>query len=68
MGVNHGTVRWHLRKLEEAELVMPMKREHTTHYYVSELGHTALSGFGSAATVSPAPAAPPAAKIPGDEP
>ncbi len=66
LGVNHGTVRWHLRKLEEAELIMPMKREHTTHYYVSELGHASLSGFAQA--TPPAPASPPAAEIPGDEP
>jgi predicted transcriptional regulator len=65
LGVNHGTVRWHLRKLEEAELIMPMKREHTTHYYVSELGHASLAGF--AQTTPPAPASPPAANVPGDD-
>jgi predicted transcriptional regulator len=65
MGVNHGTVRWHLRKLEEAELITPMRREHTTHYYVSDLGHAALAGFQ---TTPPAPASPPAAQVPGDEP
>ena len=69
LGVNHGTVRWHLRKLEEAELIMPMKREHTTHYYVSELGHSALAGFASRAAGTPAaPASPPTAQVPQDEP
>lgn len=67
LGVNHGTVRWHLRKLEEAMLVSPVKKEHTTHYYVSELGHQAMAGFATAATrpMTPPPA-PPAAAIPVD--
>lgn len=64
IGVNHGTVRWHLRKLEEAELVMPVKKEHTTHYYLSELGHEALAGFAQSMTTPPPPAVPPAARMP----
>jgi len=69
LGVNHGTIRWHLRKLEEAELVSPLKKEHTTHYYVSELGHQALAGWAAQATTPPAPASPPAAEVSGgDEP
>ena len=67
LGVNHGTVRWHLRKLEEAGLVMPLKKEHTTHYYVSELGHEAMRGFAARVTTPPPPAAPPTASLP-DEP
>ena len=67
LGVNHGTVRWHLRKLEEAELVSPVKKEHTTHYYVSPLGHEALAGFAQRTLTPAAPAAPPAARLP-DEP
>jgi predicted transcriptional regulator len=68
LGVNHGTVRWHLRKMEEAELLAPVKKEHTTHYYLSELGRQAVGDFAQR-TVQPitAPAAPPAAAIPGDE-
>lgn len=68
LGVNHGTIRWHLRKLEEAELLAPNKKEHTTHYYVSELGQEALRGF-AARTLTPArpPAAPPTAEV-RDEP
>jgi predicted transcriptional regulator len=69
IGVNHGTVRWHLRKLEEAELVTPLKKEHTTHYYVSELGHASLREIAARATAQPpVPPAPPAASVPGDEP
>lgn len=68
LGVNHGTVRWHLRKLEEAKLLAPIKKEHTTHYYVSELGNEALTGFvDRVLTPQAAPPVPPAASIPGDE-
>lgn len=68
LGVNHGTVRWHLRKLEEAELLSPVKKEHTTHYYVSDLGNEALAGLAQRAVSQPeTPPAPPAASIPGDE-
>ena len=68
LGVNHGTVRWHLRKMEEAELLAPVKKEHTTHYYLSDLGRQAVGDFAQRA-VHPitAPAAPPAAAIPGDD-
>ena len=65
LGVNHGTIRWHLRKLEEAELVRPLKKEHTTHYYVSDLGNEALRGFAARhMTTMEAPPAPPVASIP----
>jgi predicted transcriptional regulator len=68
LGVNHGTIRWHLRKLEEAELIRPLKKEHTTHYFVSELGNEALRGWTSRATAPlEAPASPPVARLP-DEP
>ena len=68
LGVNHGTVRWHLRKMEEAELLAPVKKEHTTHYYLSELGRQAVGDFAQRATQPLAPPpAPPAASIPGDE-
>lgn len=68
LGVNHGTVRWHLRKLEEANLVAPIKKEHTTHYYVSDLGNEALAGFINRVSTNPAPPpVPPSASIPGDE-
>ncbi len=63
LGVNHGTIRWHLRKLEDAELVSPLKKEHTTHYYVAELGHEALRGFTESTLTPPPPAVPPVAEI-----
>ena len=68
LGVNHGTVRWHLRKMEEAELLAPVKKEHTTHYYLSDLGKQAVGDFAQRAVqpMTPPPA-PPAASIPGDE-
>ena len=69
LGVTHGTVRWHLRKMEEAELLAPRKKEHTTHYYLSDLGKQAVGDFAQrAAAPAPAPPpVPPAASIPGDE-
>jgi predicted transcriptional regulator len=68
LGVNHGTIRWHLRKLEEAGLLAPMKREHTTHYYVSDLGQEALRGFAVRATApAQAPPVPPTASVPTDD-
>ncbi|HVM44481.1 MAG TPA: winged helix-turn-helix transcriptional regulator [Candidatus Thermoplasmatota archaeon] len=68
LGVNHGTIRWHLRKLEEAELIRPLKKEHTTHYYVSDLGNEALRGFAARAMApAQAPPVPPVAHV-GDEP
>jgi len=68
LGVNHGTIRWHLRKLEDAELIRPLKKEHTTHYTLSDLGLEALRGFATRALTPPeAPAAPPVAQV-HDEP
>lgn len=64
LGVNHGTIRWHLRKLEDAELIKPLKKEHTTHYFVVELGHEALRGFAESRIMPGAPAVPPTAEIP----
>ena len=65
LGVNHGTIRWHLRKLEEAELVRPLKKEHTTQYYVSDLGNEALRGFAQRVGAPQAPPpVPPTAEMP----
>ena len=68
LGVNHGTIRWHLRKLEDAELIQPLKKEHTTHYTLSDLGQEALRGF-AARVLAPqeAPPSPPVAQV-RDEP
>jgi predicted transcriptional regulator len=42
LGVNHGTIRWHLRKLNEAGLVVQLKKEHTSNYWLSEFGSRML--------------------------
>ncbi|MBI4393771.1 MAG: winged helix-turn-helix transcriptional regulator [Euryarchaeota archaeon] len=51
MGVNHGTIRWHLRKLQAVGLVLEVKKEHTSNYYVSELGIQALGRLESTKAV-----------------
>lgn len=67
LGVNHGTIRWHLRKLEEAELIRPLKKEHTTHYFLSDLGNEALRGFAARVLVpATPPASPPTAQVSDD--
>lgn len=43
LDVNHGTVRWHLRKLTEADLLEQVKKEYTTQYFISQLGNQALA-------------------------
>ncbi len=53
IGVNHGTIRWHLRKLNDAGLVLQVKREHTSQYYVSELGVEFLSPEAARAHQAP---------------
>jgi predicted transcriptional regulator len=58
LDVNHGTVRWHLRKLEEAGLVDEMEKEYTTEYYVTDLGEEALTQDLGAPVPTEAPEAP----------
>lgn len=43
LDVNHGTIRWHLRKLNEADLLVQLKKEHTSNYWLSEYGAKMLS-------------------------
>lgn len=43
LDVNHGTVRWHLRKMLKTDLVMEVKREHAIQYYLTDLGASVLS-------------------------
>ncbi len=43
LDVNHGTVRWHLRKMLKTDLVMEVKRDHAIQYYLTDLGATVLS-------------------------
>jgi predicted transcriptional regulator len=42
LGVNHGTVRWHLKKLSLVQLVLEVKRGSVSQYFVSALGLQAL--------------------------
>jgi predicted transcriptional regulator len=42
LSVNHGTVRWHLKKLRTAELLTEIKRGKTSAYYVTDGGRAAL--------------------------
>lgn len=66
LGVNHGTIRWHLRKLNEAGLILMIKKENQVMYYVSELGNQALAGWVRpvAPVEAPAAASEPAAPAP----
>ncbi len=43
LDVNHGTVRWHLRKMMKTGLVSKIERDHAIQYYVSELGADLLA-------------------------
>ncbi|HWG92151.1 MAG TPA: winged helix-turn-helix transcriptional regulator [Candidatus Thermoplasmatota archaeon] len=49
LNVNHGTIRWHLRKLNEVGLVVLVKKEHTIQYYLSDLGAEFLRDYQGAA-------------------
>jgi len=42
LGVNHGTVRWHLKKLRRAELLTEVRRGKTSAYYATDVGVEAL--------------------------
>lgn len=63
LGVNHGTIRWHLRKLNEAGLILMIKKENQSMYYVSELGNQALAGW-SQPSASPPEAMPEQPMVP----
>lgn len=43
LDVNHGTVRWHLRKMIKTDLVDKIERDHAIQYYVSEFGADVLA-------------------------
>ncbi len=43
LDVNHGTVRWHLRKMEKTDLVSKVDRDHAIQYYVTEFGASVLA-------------------------
>jgi predicted MarR family transcription regulator len=40
--VNHGTVRWHLKKLLHAELIVETRRGKASSYEPTEIGLSAL--------------------------
>ncbi len=48
--VNHGTVRWHLRKLRRAELLTEVRRGKTSAYFATEMGVAALENVSKQAT------------------
>ncbi len=43
LDVNHGTVRWHLRKMLKTDLLMEVKREHSIQYYLTDLGAAVIA-------------------------
>ncbi|HEV8360348.1 MAG TPA: winged helix-turn-helix transcriptional regulator [Candidatus Thermoplasmatota archaeon] len=68
LGVNHGTVRWHLKKLGIVQLVLEVKKGAVSMYYVSALGLQALERAESrhalpAQTAQPPPMAEPLAPV-----
>ncbi|MDX1611236.1 MAG: winged helix-turn-helix transcriptional regulator [Candidatus Thermoplasmatota archaeon] len=44
LDVNHGTVRWHLRKMLNTDLLLQVRREHAIQYYLTDLGVQMLGG------------------------
>lgn len=58
LGVNHGTVRWHLKKLMHAELIVETRRGKASAYEPTPMGLAALREVGARA-----PAAPPASLV-----
>jgi predicted transcriptional regulator len=60
LGVNHGTVRWHLKKLRKAELLEERRLGPSATYHVSPLGADALRHMASRA---PLPEAQPAEAV-----
>lgn len=55
--LNHGTIRWHLRKFEAVGLVTELHKDNTSQYYINELGNMALAKAMNVAiaTLPPAP-------------
>ena len=57
LGVNHGTVRWHLKKLMDAELIVETRKGKASSYEPTQMGLQALRDVTAAKLVQ-APAAP----------
>lgn len=60
LDINHGTVRWHLRKMRKAEMVVETKKGNATKYFPTDLGREALTEIGGAVP-EPEPVEAPAA-------
>jgi predicted ArsR family transcriptional regulator len=56
LGVNHGTVRWHLKKLRESGLLEERRSGAATTYHCTTLGADALRAQEARAFSAPAPA------------
>ncbi|MFA5862739.1 MAG: winged helix-turn-helix transcriptional regulator [Candidatus Thermoplasmatota archaeon] len=54
LGVNHGTVRWHLKKLMGAELITETRRGKASSYEPTSVGLAALREVGPRAVAAPA--------------
>ena len=57
LGVNHGTVRWHLKKLLGAELIVETRRGKASSYEPTQMGLTALREVSAQRAATPAPVA-----------
>lgn len=64
LDVNHGTVRWHLKKMLDTDLVLQVRREHAIQYYLTDLGAKML---GEEAAEVPSAAASASAPADGDQ-
>lgn len=56
LGVNHGTVRWHLKKLMHAELIVETRRGKASAYEPTPIGLSALREVEARKPVAAAPA------------
>jgi predicted transcriptional regulator len=63
LGVNHGTVRWHLKKLLSAELIVETRRGKASAYEPTPMGLAALRHVGPRPAVVAAPALQPASAV-----
>ena len=54
LGVNHGTVRWHLKKLLSAELIVETRRGKASAYEPTPMGLAALRQVSAAPAAAPA--------------
>lgn len=54
LGVNHGTVRWHLKKLLHAELIVETRRGKASAYEPTPMGLSALQGVTAHRELAPA--------------